>query len=320
MLEKLQQQILEKIKNESLSPKPRWHFLLKERLVWTLGVLALLVGAAAVSVMLYLAKSNEWFALAEGDRSFAAWLLLSLPYFWIVFLSLFLWLLSYNLKHTRSGYRYPAILIALAAILASVILGGVFFALGLGAKIDDILGRQAPLYDRVFNPHIDLWSQPEEGRLLGLVVALTDEEHFLLADRNRGEWQVVNNDDDDLVIIGQPIRVVGRISGEREFTATKILTMKPGRSFFKRLNDDMIPPPPNFEGPGKNGVGCQGNGPDYFSELLNKYPDIKSAFEKDLLAQKNLILENIQTDKNLLPALKSLNLSPSFWQEITPNQ
>lgn len=319
MLEKLQQQILAKIKNESLSPKPRWHFLLKERLVWTFGALALLVGGAAVSVMLYLAKSNEWFILAEGDRSFAAWLLLSLPYFWLVFLALFLWLLSYNLKHTRSGYRYPTVLIALAAVMASILLGVAFFALGLGAKIDDVLGRQAPLYDRVFNPHIDLWSRPEEGRLSGLVVALTDEEHFLLADRERGEWLVKNNDNDDLVVIGQPIRLVGAMSGEREFTASKILAMKPGRSFFKRLNDDMIPPAPEFKGQGKNGGACLGGGPDFFPELLNKYPDLKSAFEKDLLAQKSLILENSKIDKSLLPALRSLNLSQSFWQEILSN-
>ncbi len=319
MLEKLQQQILAKIKDESLSPKPRWHFLLKERLVWTFGALALSVGAAAVSVMLYLAKSNEWFILADSDRGLAAWLLLSLPYFWLVFLALFLWLLSYNLKHTRSGYRYPTILIALAAILASVILGGAFFALGLGAKIDDILGRQAPLYDRVFNPHIDLWSRPEEGRLSGLVVALTGEEHFLLADRDRGEWRVNNNDNDDLVVIGQPIRVVGKISGDREFTASKILIMKPGRSFFKRLNDDMIPSSPRFDGPGKNGMGCFNGGPDYFSELLNKYPDLKFSFEKVLLAQKSQILENSKHDKSLLPALQSLNLSQSFWQAMSSN-
>ena len=90
MSENLEQKIIDKIKTGSLSPKPRWHFLLKERLVWTIGLLALLVGAAAVSVMLYLANNNDWLVYEKAGRNFGAWLLLSLPYFWLVFLTLFL--------------------------------------------------------------------------------------------------------------------------------------------------------------------------------------------------------------------------------------
>ena len=313
MSENLEQKIIDKIKTGSLSPKPRWHFLLKERLVWTIGALALLIGAAAVSVMLYLANNNDWLVYEKAGRNFGAWLLLSLPYFWLVFLALFLWLLSYNLKHTKKGYRYSISLIISIAIAASILLGVAFFALGLGAKIDDVLGRRAPLYDRLFNPHIDFWSQPEEGRLAGLVIALEDEQHFILADRERGEWTVIHTEDDsDLVIVGQPVRVVGKLSGEKEFTAQAIMTMKPGREFFKRLNPGLMPPPGAGRGPGQGpeAINCNGPKSESLALLLSESPEFRQDFEENLLANKEMVKELSERDPSFLPSLVNLGVSP----------
>lgn len=310
MSENLEQKIIDKIKTGSLSPKPRWHFLLKERLVWTIGVLALLVGAAAVSVMLYLANNNDWLVYEKAGRNFGAWLLLSLPYFWLVFLTLFLWLLSYNLKHTKKGYRYSISLIISIAIAASILLGMAFFALGLGAKIDDVLGRRAPLYDRLFNPHIDFWSQPEDGRLAGLVVSLSDEQHFILADREREEWTVVHAAaDGDLVVLGQPVRVVGKLSGKKEFTAKVIMTMKPGREFFKRLNPGLMPPPGAGRGLGQGHGSLNCGERESLSLLLSASTEFKQSFEANLLANKEMVKELSERDPSFLDSLANMGVS-----------
>ncbi|MDP3836992.1 MAG: hypothetical protein Q8Q67_02735 [bacterium] len=233
----LGQTIIDKIKNESLVPKPRWHFLLREWLVWTFGTLALIVGAASVAVMRYLAENSPWAMHSTYGQTFAGWLLLSLPYFWLFLLGLFLWLLYYNLKHTKRGYRYPMFYVALAALFASILLGLAFYTLGVGRAIDGVLGRKAPLYAHVFNPHVDFWSAPEEGRLAGLVVAHTaDENTFILIDRDRGEWLVTYNPrDDSFILIGQPLRAFGTITGEQRFEAVKIMRMMSGREYFQRL-------------------------------------------------------------------------------------
>jgi len=43
----LENKVLERIKKESLQPIPRWHFLLKRSLVWSMAVLSLLLGSVA---------------------------------------------------------------------------------------------------------------------------------------------------------------------------------------------------------------------------------------------------------------------------------
>ena len=316
MSENLEQKIINKIKKDSLAPTPRWHFLLKEWLIWLFGGMALLVGAAAVSVMLYLSQNNDIFIYEQVGRSFWGWLLLSLPYFWILFLALFVWILFYNIKHTKRGYRYPLYVIAIFAVMASIVLGAVFSFIGLGEKIDDILGRQAPFYDSVFNPHVDVWSHPEEGRLSGLVIGLGDEGNFTLLDREKSEWRVlyageINQGEE--IIAGQPLRAIGKVAGEHYFIAQKIMPMKPGREFFRRLGPSFMPPPP---GPGQGSPQfCRQQ--EVFIHLLVKYPELKKALEKSLVENKILMREIGSKEDGFRPMLQSLDLADDVWREIS---
>jgi hypothetical protein len=204
----------------------------------------LLIGAAAISVMIYLFKFNDWEIYDQTKKSFLEFFVLTLPYFWFVFLGLFILIISYNFKHTKTGYRYSGILLIGASILASIILGAIFYVAGLGEKIDSILGRQAPLYDRVINRHIDFWSQPDEGRLSGLVAGLVDGGKFILIDRGREEWLVSTENftpySEITIKIGQPIRVLGEKVDNHIFRADKILPVNAGRGFFHRF--DGLPP------------------------------------------------------------------------------
>ena len=52
------QKLVAKIKQANIAPKPRWHFLLKNSVIWAAGTLSLLIGAGAASVMIYLFKYN----------------------------------------------------------------------------------------------------------------------------------------------------------------------------------------------------------------------------------------------------------------------
>jgi hypothetical protein len=331
MLEKLENKILAKIKNDNLAPRPYWHFWLKEFLLWFFGALALFVGAAAVSVMIYLTYNSDGLFYHRASGGIGAWLLLSLPYFWLIFLALFIWLLYFNLKHIKGGYRYPVFLIVTASIIASVIFGLILYALGFGEKIDGEMGRKAPMYDRVFNPNIDLWSRPEDGRLAGLVISVVDEEHFVLADRQRGKWNIsheeseenedeenrTNQEEDErLIIVGQPVHVVGRVGGPQEFIAEKILIMKPGREFFKRLNDDLLPPPP-FPGPGQSPHGCLQGSQSNFVNILDKYPEFKQAFLEDLSANKEMIKAISAEDPEFFLSLQALGFDPVFLQSLS---
>jgi hypothetical protein len=254
------QKLVEKIKEANISPKPRWYFLLKNYVVWGAGLLSLLVGALAVSVLIYLLRYNGWETRVETHKNLIEFLLLTMPYFWLIFLGIFIFILYYNLKHTNKGYRYPVYLIILSGIIASIVLGGGFYLLGIGQKIDNVLGQRAPFYETVINRQIDFWFNPAEGRLVGIIVSDVVDNNFNIIDPTGNAWQIINRRDSgdlrhlDFLVAGQPVNMTGQIVGQNQFRAEVVRPLVPGREFFSRprmrdsrercLRGDCLPPPP----------------------------------------------------------------------------
>jgi hypothetical protein len=241
------QKLVAKIKEEKMAPRPRWHFLLKNYVIWATGLLSLLIGAAAVSVMIYLLKYNDWEIYDQTKHGFGEFILMTLPYFWLLFLALFVYILYYNFKHTKRGYRYPVWLIALLSVLASALLGLVFFLSGLGEQIDDVLGAQAPWYEKVLNQQIPFWFSPSEGRLTGIVIDRGVDNEFTIIDPAGALWQVdlaANNlSAYKEVVVGVPVRIIGQsflaqasstAANTNHFSAKVVHAAHPGHGFFER--------------------------------------------------------------------------------------
>jgi hypothetical protein len=232
--------LVEKIKEEKMAPKPRWHFLLKDYVIWAAGILALLVGAAAVSVMIYLLKYNGWELQEQTKKSILEFFLLTLPYFWIIFLGLFVFILYYNFKHTKKGYRYPVWVIATAGVGASIILGGVFYLCGLGQRIDNVLGERAPFYEIVMNRQLNFWFNPDEGRLAGVIASEVEEGNFYLIDPSGKTWQIFGRLDQgdsrifEFLKAGESVNLIGQVIAVNSFRAEMIKPLVPGRGFFDR--------------------------------------------------------------------------------------
>jgi len=177
-------------------------------------------------------------------------LLLTLPYFWLIFLGLFVFVIYYNIKHTKRGYRYPIWLILLSSIIASIALGEVLFAFNIGEGIDRVLSRKAPLYERLINPQFDFWSNPEEGRLIGVPIGFSEDERFTLIDRDKKKWEIIPASStvskflEKMPMIKDvideegaplpPVRLIGEKISEQEFRVTKIMPLMPGKEFFDR--------------------------------------------------------------------------------------
>jgi len=255
------QKLLSKIKGNKLSPTPRWHFLLKNYVIWVVGGLSLLIGAGAVSVLTYLTINNDLQIHHVLNKTWGEVMLLTLPYFWLIFLGLFILVIYYNIKHTKRGYRYPLWAVLVVAILSSVILGEGLFLLGVGEKIDSIFSRRAPLYARLINPQLEFWSQPAEGRLVGLPMEILEDEGegggFTLVDCNKKEWQIipasstVNEILENMPLRGDiqtpPIRLLGEEVSEGVFIVEKIMPLMPGKAFFERPgHGHRLPGPPGL--------------------------------------------------------------------------
>ena len=260
------QKLVEKIKEEKMTPKPRWHFLLKDYVVWGAGILALLIGAAAVSVIIYLLKYNGWELREETHKSLLEFFLVTLPYFWLVFLGVFVFILYYNLQHTKKGYRYSVWFIAIAGVLSSIILGGILYLFGVGQRIDNVLGARAPLYETVINRQLSFWLNPEEGRLTGIIASEVIGGNFYLVDPSGTAWQIQGRDlgngyrAADFLKTGEPVNIIGQVVADNIFQAAIIKPLMPGRGFFDRpniresrrrcLDNNCLPPRPGEIGPG----------------------------------------------------------------------
>ncbi|MDA3802463.1 MAG: hypothetical protein PF488_01015 [Patescibacteria group bacterium] len=235
--------LIDKIKTENIEPKPRWHFLLKNYVVWSVGFLSLIFGALATSVVIYLLKHNSW-QLGGQSGNLLSFFLLTLPYFWLLFLALFIYIIFYNLKHTKKGYKFKPMYIILAAVFGSIILGELFFLGGMGKRIDDVLGSKAPFYKEMFNPHLQYFCNPEKGRLTGVLI-IEDNETGLI-DPAGNYWDIsfkenkINNID---FLTGQVVNILGSIKeGENNsFEAVIIKPANSGEEFIRRFRDRPCP-------------------------------------------------------------------------------
>ena len=190
MPENFEEKILQTIKEHHLAPKPRWQFLLKDSLVWAAATIALLVGGLAVAVVIHLVLNNDWEVYENINETLLGFIILTLPYFWLVCLTLFIGLGYYNLKHTKRGYRFRFRTIVMGNVFLSLLLGVAFYNIGVGQAIDEVLADNVPVYRKVFNPRRTMWSQPQRGILAGVVLIIEDEENFILVDFTGKEWQV----------------------------------------------------------------------------------------------------------------------------------
>ncbi len=232
------QELLGKIKEKKIIPK--WHFLLKDYVVWFFGVLSLIIGSLSFSVIIYLAKFNDWEAYNQIGESFLSFIFLTLPYFWILFLIFFMAIVYYNIKHTKRGYRYSLFAILFGNIVVSILFGAIFFRAGVGQAIDDVLGARAPFYSEVINRQMYFWCQVNEGRLAGIVLEIKDDNNFILIDIHQRKWAIAHNIEViSKIKIKNPVRLIGEKIDDNTFKARQVLLAgRSGRGMFERHNFD----------------------------------------------------------------------------------
>jgi len=240
----LAQKLIDQIKENKISPRPRWRFWLKNSLMWSAGGLALIISALAISVMTYLFQYNDLAIYQRAHKSLIEVFLLTLPYFWLMFLAIFIFIIYYNIRQTKRGYRYHLAVIIGGSMAISLILGFLFHRIGWGQDIDDLLGAKAPLYGQIFNRQMDFWLEPEDGRLAG-VITDRNEENLIIVDPQGKTWEVQFAPGEDFVVmpgfveesweVGMPINLIGQILDEDSFEAEIIRPMgPPGRGFIHR--------------------------------------------------------------------------------------
>lgn len=251
----ISQKVLAAIKEKHIVPRPKWQFSLKAILLWFGGAFSLISGAAGFSVIIHLLRFNDWDAYRYIDKNIFNFILLTMPYFWILFLAAFIFIVDFNFKHTKKGYQYRLPFVAGVSILLSIVLGAILYIAGVGRIIDSALSTRVPFYIEFANRRPMLWSEAEQGRLAGLILEAESLAEFTLVDFQGQTWKVMAE--------GAAIAPMAKI--EPEFMVRLIGAVKddsldkpvfqakiilPAKHFgprpqkgVRRFSDDFLPPP-----------------------------------------------------------------------------
>ena len=224
MNEKLIEKINIEIKEKNIQPTSRWFFRARNLSLWIPGILSIIIGAFAVSSLIFGIDHGGLQYASFVDAPFIVIALKSLPYAWIVLSVAFAWIAVQTLRITKHGYRYKAATLILASLLLSIVLGGIGYVVGIGQYIDTQLARVAPHVTAVGQQQI-IWNHPDDGRLAGTVRKVHDE-FFTIKDVTGESWLVTIDDvfEKETVIFnalvsrGKEVRILGYRNSEIENT------------------------------------------------------------------------------------------------------
>ena len=191
MSKKFKNKILDIIKEKNISPKLKWQFLLKDYFVWAFGFIAIFIGSIATSVSIFAFINSDWESYRYLSNSLLEHLINTTPFLWILFLAIFILIADYNFTHTKKGYKYSVPKVVGVSVLVSIILGAIFYQVGLAHMADYELGRYLPGYQRFTEKRQQLWNRPNEGLLAGTLVLSEKNDTLILRDFNGKEWNVV---------------------------------------------------------------------------------------------------------------------------------
>ena len=220
------QKVLDKIKVKKIEPKPRWQFLLKDSLVWVLFILSILIGALATSAAIFNVKFSDWDVYDRVPGGRFSFLVNILPYFWLVILVGLVVVAYYNFKHTKKGYKYSVVGIILLSLVASIILGGASYVLGVGEKMERRAVQHLPFYKGLEDRRVQMWQKHPDKMLAGKIIKVYESELDL--EGLKKEFWKVNTENAKIMPMvvlqeGEMIRVIGQRQDGQIFVAEGIM-------------------------------------------------------------------------------------------------
>jgi hypothetical protein len=231
----ISEQVMEKLATDNIEPKAKWHYQAKQLALWTFGFLFVLLGGLAVAVMIFMVRNSDWDIYQLYHSSFAVYFLSNLPYVWFGLFILLIFVVDYNIKKTKKGYRYTLFTVSSLVLGATMILGGTFYAVGMGERLNQICSEQVPYYNQVIYKKAAHWTQPEVGRIGGQVKQIYDEDKILLHDLQKKEWVVINIVEAEKFVKdlrpGVHVRILGTLKDDKVFYADVIMPFTPRKIF-----------------------------------------------------------------------------------------
>jgi len=211
--------VLSRIENDAVVPHAAWKFMCMNCLVWAAWALTVIFGAVSVAVLIYMGDYAR-FALYEATHETPLSFFIGVfPYIWFVtFVSMGVFA-YYNMRHTKSGYKYPMWQLFGSSVLCSIAGGVILQIFGVGYIIDTQLAKSMPVYRSLEHSEERMWQNPSEGRLLGTFTAMDEnDELYVFHSSDKGTWNIQTKElrdvDRQLLSSGSVVRVLGTTTNQ----------------------------------------------------------------------------------------------------------
>lgn len=218
---------LESIKDQNIKPRPKWEFMLRNYFIWFVSFLSLLVGGLSFAMILYMLDNSYGDVYSQAGVSVWGQIWLMLPYFWVILLLLFIFLVFYNFKHTEKGYKFRIPFILSMSVLGSIVLGLVFYGSSIAGAVDRNMASHVPGYGAMCNcdHKQELWLRPQEGFLAG-IVQREKGKGFDLSDLKGKMWFIDTQEARIRSAVriekGEPVKVIGERTAPENFQAQEV--------------------------------------------------------------------------------------------------
>jgi len=214
------------IQDKHIVPQPKWQMVLRNHIFWLLFGLSVIIGALAVSIVLFILSERDWDVYRYLDKSLAEYIMISIPYLWLFILILFALSSYYYFKNTSKGYRYDMSAILMASFSASILIGTILFFGGIDFRLQEILADNFPFYNNLVYTDEDVWDSAERGLLGGEVIEIRGSDQFILRDMEGGMWSIgmVSTSWPEKLIFqrGLRIKIIGHPTEDHIFFANTI--------------------------------------------------------------------------------------------------
>ncbi len=222
--------IFARIEKEGICPRPKWHFLMRESVVWSLGIASIVVGALALCGTLFEFRNAWWDVYEATHESFFMFVWDMLPLVWVAVFGLFLFSAYSFLRATRRGYRYSFTLVVVVSLVSTGVLGVAFHVVGAGRFVDERVGAFMPFHHSLMVREREVWMLPAEGRIAGVVREIPFAEDIFWIEGVDGKpYRVLMNlpeKDRMRIRVGEAVRVVGMPTSTHGVLAGCIMFIK----------------------------------------------------------------------------------------------
>ena len=218
-------QLIEKMKQMNIKPKPSWHFTAKGIFFWIVFIVSVILGALAFSIVLFSIQQTDFDLIAHMSHSRFEFILGLVPFFWIISLIIFLVTAMIGIKNSKKGYKFSYSSIVAFSASFSILLGTIFFIGGGAQWLENAFSVRVVLYEGVQEKKLNLWMQPEKGYLAGTIIQVNDNS-FELNDFTNHNWAVnieqANIASAVIIVEGEKIKIIGEIVSKDNFQAYEI--------------------------------------------------------------------------------------------------